>query len=222
MALTAPSLGRPAPQGRRGLSGRWDGSPVSHPHLSHAHTCSRARPLSPSMPPCCCSPLGRQECAPWPRHPGMPFKPWLHLLLLHHCLKVTPDGREQMVPCHKCHPGTAAWAALGRWPDLMVGKVVLPSFSRPNSSFPQPLGAAQRSPASLQFPWLAQDLGEGGPQHLSRLRPKGGSLPTPFGGAAGPTVLGEGPAGQRCPPFCPEQDGAQAGQAARSYPGEAG
>lgn len=104
-----------------------------------------------------------------------------------------------MVPCHKCHPGTAAWAAPARWPDLMVGKVVLRGFSHPDSSFPQPLGAAQHSPASLQFPWLAQDPGEGGPQPLSWVRPKGGSLPTLFGRAAAPTVPGKGPDGQRCP-----------------------
>lgn len=185
--------------GQRARTAGTDGSPASHPHLSHARTCSRARPRSRSMPPCCSSPLGRQECAPRPRRPGMPFKPWLHLLLLHGCCKVTPEGREQMVPCHRCHPGTAAWATLAHRPDPMVGKAAPPSFSCPDSSFPQPPCAAQRSPASLQFPRLARHRGEGGPQPRSRLRPEGGLLPAPFGGAAGPAVPGGGRAGQGCP-----------------------
>lgn len=71
------------------------------------------------------------------------------------------------------------------------------AFSHTDSSLLQPLRAAQHSPASLQLPWLAQDLREGGLQLLSQLRPKSGSLPTLFTGAAGSTVPREGLAGQR-------------------------
>lgn len=63
-----PLRGRAVP----GPAGEQDSS-VPHPHLSHA----RPRPLSPSMCPCCFSPLDQLECLPWPCHPGMPFMPWL-------------------------------------------------------------------------------------------------------------------------------------------------
>jgi len=172
----------------RGARGRAAGPPVSHPHLSHAHPCS-PRPLSPSMPPCCSSPLGRQECAPRPCRPTMPFTSWLHRRLRHRRCKVTPNGREQMVPCHRCHPGTPAWACR---PGLTVGKAVLPTASHPDPRFAQPPGAAQPSSASLQLPWLARDL------LPPRLRPKGGSSPTLLVGSRS-CRAGEGPTGRRCP-----------------------
>lgn len=182
-ASPLPRQGCPA--GWRGQRVRRDGSPVSHPHLSHAHTCSRVAAL-PSMPPCCSGPLGRQECAPQPRHPGMPFTPWLHLLLLHRCRKVTPDGWEQMVPCHKCHPGSTAWAAPARWPDLMAGKSVLPGFSQLASSFPS-LSVQHSSP------------------HKSLGLPRTRWSPAPFMAQTTGWVIahaaapGEGLAGQSCP-----------------------
>lgn len=109
-------------------------SPLQPQALSPVSLTLTRAPLAPlsSMPPCCSGPLGGQECAPGPR-PAMPFVAWLRLL--HRCCKVTPHRWEQTVPCHKCHPVTAARVALNAsltlWWDL-----VLPSFSCPDLSFP--------------------------------------------------------------------------------------
>lgn len=117
-----------------------------------------AAPLS-SMPPCCSSPLGRQECAPGPC-PVMPFVAWLQ----RRCCKVTPHRREQTVPCHKCHPVTAAravlTASLTLWWDL-----VLPSFSC--LIYPSPASQCSTVLPCLPAMLLAwPEPGEGGPQPL--------------------------------------------------------
>lgn len=170
MAVPAPSPGRAAPR-TRGEAGRRDGSPLSHPHLSHAHTCSHTAPLpvkaSLLLRPT--RPAGMRSPAP---RPGMPFTPWLRLLLLHRCRKVTPDGREQMVPCHKCHPGIVAWAALARLSDLMVGKAVLPGFSCPNPSFP-----STALPCLPALPLACPDPGKVVPSPFHNSDQSGGHCP---------------------------------------------
>lgn len=168
------------------------------------------------MPPCCSSPLGRQECAPQPRHPGMPFTPWLCLLLLHRCRQVTPNGWEQMVPCHKCHPGSTAWAAPARQPDLMVGKSVLPGFSCLASSFPS-LSVQRSAPhSSLGLPrtrWSPAPF---------MVQTTGWVTARPARPSSGSCSARGGSGWAELSPCCPAHGGAQAGQAARSYLGEAG